>query len=378
VSNNVIAGAAPYFPGEDRLALLPLIDEILRSGKLTQGPHLRAFEQCCAEMAGTRHALAVNSGGTALQLVLEALPVAGGEVIVPTQTFVATPNSVVRAGGTPVFVDVSAENLAIDVVSLQRAMTPRTRAVIVVHMFGIMSRQLDEVRRICRDAGVFLIEDAAHAHGATYNGESAGSLGSAACFSYYATKILSVGEGGAVTTNDERLAASVESLRDHGRASTGDVFDRAGNNFRLPEIPALLGTFQHRRLQEIIAHRRAIAGVYRQVFATMPGVVRVIDPEPRDGHVYWRYPVLLERSVDRRRVQVRMADEARCRVTWMYEPLCHRQPYYARADAAGRFPVAEDTIARLLNFPTHPGVALEDAVRIADAFGRIARAEMAA
>ncbi|CEF48506.1 unnamed protein product [uncultured bacterium] len=378
MSNDMIAGAAPFFPADDRLALLPLIEEILRSGRLTQGPHLRAFEQCCAGMAGTSHALGVSSGGAALQLVLEALPVAGGEVIVPTQTFVATPNSVARAGATPVFVDVSGENLAIDIVSLRRALTRRTRAVIVVHMFGIMSRQLDEIQRICRDAGVFLIEDAAHAHGATHNGQSAGSLGAAACFSYYATKILAIGEGGAVTTNDERLAAAVASLRDHGRASSGEQFDRAGNNFRLAEIPALLGTFQHHRLQEIIAHRRAIAAIYRRVFATMPTVVRVIDPEPRDGHVYWRYPVLLERSVDRRRVQIRMAEEARCRVTWMYEPLCHQQPHYAAANAAGSFPVAEDTIARLLNFPTHSGVALEDAARIAETFGRIARSEVAA
>lgn len=366
----MIPGAAPFFPSDDRREILRLIDDVLITGELTQAKYLVEFERACAAMAGTSHALGINSGGTALELLLEAVDVNGAEVIVPTETFVATANSVVRAGGIPVFVDVSAENLAIDAQSLRQSITPRTRAVILVHMFGIMGRQIGEIQSICRENGILLLEDAAHAHGGSYDGVAAGNLGAAACFSYYATKIISTGEGGAVTTSDANVASIVRSLRDHGRAAKGDVFDRAGNNFRLSEIPSILGIFQQRRLGEVLAHRRAIASVYREVLGDVRGL-HVIDPEPRDGHVYWRYPLLLAPRINRLALQRRMAEEAHCRLTWMYEPLCHRQPYYAPGHEGLSLPVAEDMIGRLVNLPTHVGVSLAAAGRIAESLSKM-------
>lgn len=365
----MIPGAAPFFPEEDRRAILPLVDGILKTGQLTQATYLAQFESACAEMAGTRYALAVNSGGTALELLVEALNVRGREVVVPTQTFVAAPNAVVRAGGIPVFVDVSPENMVMDAEALQRAIGPRTSAVILVHMFGLMARQIQAIRDICSNRGIALIEDAAHAHGASYNGIPAGSLGTGGSFSYYATKILSTGEGGAVTTDDAEVIAAVRSLRDHGRSPIAELFDRAGNNFRLSEISALLGVFQHRRLAEVLEHRRTVAAVYRSVLSDVPGL-RPIDP-PSDGHAYWRYPMLLGATVDRRTVQQRMAVEAGCRITWMYEPLCHQQPCYVDQCKGAAFPVAEMMIKRLINLPTHHGVSAAVATRIAESLKQI-------
>jgi len=352
-------GASPYFPAEDRLTILKMIENVLISGQLTQSAHLVEFEQLCARMTGTKYAFGVNSGGTALELVLSALNVGGGEVIVPTDTFVATPNSVVRAGGTPVFVDISEKNLAISIESLESCITHKTRGVILVHMFGLMAAQINDIKELCKKNNLFLIEDAAHAHGATYLGKPAGSLGVAGCFSYYATKVLTTGEGGAVTTDDYELALAVKSLRDHGRAVSGTEFDRAGNNFRMAEIPAILGVCQHKRLDEIVRHAREIASVYRNELKACE-LLSVIDPEPHGGHSYWRYPVLLDRHLNRNDIQKRMAKEFHTRITWMYEPLCHQQPYYASTyNNPDKFPVAIDVISRLINLPTHMGIDID-------------------
>jgi dTDP-4-amino-4,6-dideoxygalactose transaminase len=324
------------------------------------------FEKSAAVMAGTKLACGVNSGGTALELVLEALGLNGAEVIVPTDTFVATPNSVIRAGGKPIFADISSENLSITLRSIQSVCSAKTKGVIIVHMFGIMSSEIGAIKEYCRQHNLFLLEDAAHAHGATYAGSPAGSLGTAGCFSYYATKVISTGEGGIITTDDETLAAAVKSLRDHGRAATGGLFDRAGNNFRLAEIPALLGVYQHKRLQQIVEHRRSIAAIYYDLLKDAESLTP-IDPLPHDQHAYWRYPVLADKGVNRFQLQDIMADKFQTRITWMYEPLCHQQPFYLDKYEYSPIimPISEDVIGRLVNLPTHMNINFDDAEKIA-------------
>jgi len=356
-------GAQPFLPPEDRGEILTAVDRILQSGQFTQGEHLRHFEADAAKMAGVSHAIAVNSGGAALELALEALDVEDCDVVVPTQTFVASANSVVRAGGRPVFADLRLDDLALTLATISAALTPNTKAVMLVHMFGLMSSEIPAIRTLCRERGLALIEDAAHAHGATIDGMPAGSLGLAGCFSYYATKILTTGEGGIVTTNDEEFAERVRSIRDHGRKGDSPLFCYPGNNYRLPEIPAIIGRVQQRRLAEILGHRRRIAKVYREMLGGAPDI-KIVDPAPHEGHAYWRYVVLLSNRVDRAAVQKMLLERARARVTWMYEPLCHQQPYYAeRSQYAARLPVAESVVGRLINLPTHMGVD-EDGARL--------------
>lgn len=354
-----------YFPPEDREAILKAIDQILRTGQLTQGPYLKEFEAACAQMAGTRYALAINSGGTALELTFQALNLAGGEVIVPTDTFVASANSVIRAGGTPVFADIDPATLALSVKTIQNVVTPRTKAILLVHMFGVMSPEIPAIQAFCRERKILLIEDAAHAHGGSIGTQKAGALGAAGCFSYYATKVLTTGEGGLVTTSDERLYQQIKSLRDHGRAADGVTFDKVGNNFRLPEIACLLGIFQQKRLPEILAHRRLLATRYRAALSGS-NALTLVDPAPYDGHAYWRYPVLLARGTDRQKVQAVMAAQHQTRITWMYEPLCHEQPVFKTLKMnAGQFPVASDIMQRLINLPAHMGIQPDDVPTIA-------------
>lgn len=356
-------GVQPYFTDDDRQEILAEIDAILRSGQLTQGGHLKRFEAAAAAMAGVRHAIAVNSGGTALELALEAFDVGGADVVVPTETFVATANSVMRAGGRPVFADLRLDDLAVSAESIERALTPNTKAVVLVHMFGLMSSQISAIQELCRQRGLALFEDAAHAHGATFDGRPAGSLGLAGCFSYYATKVITTGEGGMITTDDDALAERLRCIRDHGRTAGTALFGYPGNNYRLAEIPAILGWIQHRRLGEIVEHRRRIAAIYRSALHDAPHL-RIADPAGHDGHSYWRYAVLLDESVDRDTVQQRLLERVGARITWMYEPLCHQQPLYVGAGQPA-LPVAESVVGRLINLPTHSGVDDDGAARIA-------------
>lgn len=360
-------GAQPYLPPEDRREILQAIDAVLSNGRLAHGEHVKRFEAAGAEMAGVKHAIAINSGGTSLELALEALELNGADVIVPTETFVATANSVVRAGGRPVFADIRLDDLSLSVDTISAAMTANTKAVVLVQMFGLMSNEIPAIQAFCKTHGLALIEDAAHAHGGTIDGQRAGALGAVGCFSYYATKVLTTGEGGLVTTNSDALAERIRSIRDHGRQGNSALFSYPGNNFRLSEIPAIIGCVQHRRLPEILAHRREIAGVYREALRGA-NHIQIIDPAPHDGHTYWRYAILLDAGVDRGAVQ-KLMEEIGARVTWMYEPLCHQQPYYAtRPEYRTNAPVAESVVGRLVNLPTHSGIDRDGAVLIAKTF----------
>lgn len=359
-----ISGAAPWFGPLD--PILDDIREVLESGVLVQGRHVVEFERRIAAMAGTPFAAAVNSGGTALELALVALNVKGGEVIVPTQTFIASANAVVRAGGTPVFADIERDTLCLDPAEVERLIGPATRGVMFVHMFGLVPPSLRRVEQLCRERGLFLIEDAAHAHGASLDGRFAGQFGDAGCFSFFATKVVTTGEGGAVTTSRADVHAAVVSLRNHGRQAGTTLYDLPGNNFRLMEIQSLLGVHQLAHLEQILDHRARIAAVYRSGLRGVAGIESL--PEfPGTRHAYWRYPAYLAPGVGRAAFQQRLWDGHRIRITWMYEPPCHLQPVSQARGAQPMLPVAEWCIERLVNLPTHMGVSVADAARVVDA-----------
>lgn len=370
MSPSELPGASPWF-GPSLEAILGDIREILESGHLVNGKHLPAFEARIAEMAGTPHAVAVNSGGTALELALLALNVAGREVIVPTQTFIASANAVTRAGGIPVFADIEKDTLCLDPAEVERKIGPNTCGVMFVPMFGLVPSSLLRIKELCKQHGLFLIEDAAHAHGASLDGHPAGSFGDIACFSFFATKVITTGEGGAITTASQDLREKVASLRDHGRTGSSPLFGAAGNNFRLTEMQAVLGQHQLASLQDFLRHRNRIAGIYRAGLESHPLIASL--PECRSGtNAYWRYPAYLAEGLDRGSFQRSMWEHHRIRVTWMYEPLCHLQPVSKPRDGrpVESLPVAEWCIDRLVNLPTHLGVSEQDAKRVVVAVRR--------
>ena len=250
-----IPAARIYFPEEDRKEILEQIEGILGSGQLTLGKYGKEFEQRFAEYAGTKYAVAVNSGTSALEIILRALDVEGSSVVVPTNTFFATPASVIHAGGRVIFADI-AGNLCLDPESLRQKIQKDTRAVIIVHIGGLVPPEIAEIQEICREHGLALIEDAAHAHGSTLDGKKAGSFGAGAAFSFYPTKVMTSGEGGMITTDDENIYQRALVFRDQGKAGfLGNIHTEMGYNWRMSEIHAVIGLSQFARLEEFIADR---------------------------------------------------------------------------------------------------------------------------
>jgi len=291
----MIPAAKPYFPRTDIEEMKKHLDRILTSGMLTLGEYTKNFERQFGDLVRVRRAIAVNSGTSALEIALRAHGLKqGDEVILPTNTFGATCAAAIFAGGKPVITDVSPSTLTIDTKSVERAITSKSRGVMAVHIGGLICPEVERIRELCDQRGLFLVEDAAHAHGSKIDGKSAGSLSSAGCFSFYPTKVVSSGEGGMITTDSEDLASTACILRDQGKESfSSNVIVKLGYNWRMPEICAALGVVQLRRLPEFIERRNAIARIYDAAFDAM-GVKRVVTPGNQVNN-YYKYTFFLRR-----------------------------------------------------------------------------------
>ncbi len=371
--------AAIHFPEQDRAWILARIDECLSSGRLTLGENGAALEKEFARLCGVRYGIAVNSGTSALEIILRSIGVAGREVVVPTNTFFATAAAVLHAGGRIRFADCEPESFALDVESLRGALGPQTAAVILVHIGGIISRRTDDIRALCDAAGVPLIEDAAHAHGCALNGRPAGSLGRAAAFSFYPTKVITSAEGGMIVTDDEGLYREALIYRDQGKEGfTTNYHVRLGYNWRLSEPHAIIGLAQLRRLDEFIQRRSEIAAIYDdglQAFAP-----RVLPVRPVQGSRcnYYKYIALLQ-GIDRAALKKVMREQFEVGLSGeVYEVPCHLQPVFAPANA-GPLPLAEDLCARHICLPVSAKMTADDARYVLEALaGAIARMEATA
>jgi dTDP-4-amino-4,6-dideoxygalactose transaminase len=350
------AGIRLAFPevGEEELAE---IAAVLETGQLTMGPKVEEFETLLASAAGTRHAAAVSSGTAALHVAVLALGIGeGDEVLVPAYTFPATANVVALAGGHPVLVDVDPVTMNIDPEDAARRVTARTKAVLAVHLFGRPAR-LEEL------PDVPVLEDAAGALGATHRDRPCGSLGLLACFSFHPRKIVTTGEGGAVTTNDELLDERVRSLRHHGWSPSSGYDDMPAPafNYRLSDVLAALGIPQLRRLDELLAARERIAAGYAERLAHLDVVLPAADPGDRHG---WQAYVL---QVDRRD-EVMAALRAQgigCQIgTYALQRLG------AYADQ-GPFPGADAAFERALALPLHGRLTDGELDRVADALDKL-------
>ena len=276
----------------------------LRSGWVSQGARVAEFETKFAEYVGASCAVAVSSCTTALHLALLAVGVRpGDEVLCPSLSFIATANAIVHAGATPIFVDVDSSTYNVDPNCIERAITARTKAILLVHQVGLPA-ELNEIRDIASRHGLVVVEDAACAIGAEYNGARIGRpQGVIACFSFHPRKILTTGEGGMITSADEKLAARLRRLRQHGmsvsdlarhgsRTVAIETYDEIGFNYRMTDLQAAVGCAQLRRLDEMLAKRRALACRYTEHLATVPWLVPPQEP-PGLRHNYQSYMVRL-------------------------------------------------------------------------------------
>src|SRR6202166_1824388 len=250
------------------------VTAVLRPPHLSLGPKLEEFEQATARYIGTSHAIAVNSGTSGLHLCIRALGISDGdEVIAPSFTFIAVANALRYERATPVFVDIDPTTLNLDPSRIEEAITPRTRAIVVVHTFGLPAA-LAEILEIARRHQLFVIEDACEALGAEYAGRRVGSFGDAGVFGFYPNKQITTGEGGVIVTNDPRIAVLARKLRNQGRGAAGEWLEHEelGYNYRIAELSCALGIEQLKRIEAILERRAAVAREYQRRFESHPDV----------------------------------------------------------------------------------------------------------
>ena len=339
--------------GAEELAALA---EVLESGHLTMGPKVTEFEAELARACEVSQAVAVSSGTAALHLAVLALGIGpGDEVVVPAYTFPATANVVALAGARPVLVDVDPHTMNVDPDAAASAMTERTKAVLVVHLFGRPARW--EAVEAAAPEHVALLEDAAGALGARRKGRPCGGLGRLGCLSFHPRKIVTTGEGGAVTTDDSGLADGIRRLRHHGIEPRGDFEIRSpGLNYRLPDILCAIGITQTRRLEQLVEERERLAAAYAE---RLDGVVDLPGADAGDRHGWQAYVVRVDR---RDEVLARLAESGIQAQIGTYA--LHRLAAYAEQ---GPFPGADEAYERALALPFHGRLSDDDLDRVAEA-----------
>ncbi len=362
----------PYFDNNDLDGIVNNIRTVLTSGWLTSGKNVEKLERQFAETVGTSHAVALNSCTAALHSTLLALDIGtGDEIIVPSDTFVATANVALYVGAKPVFADSDPCTFNISPEDVERKISKKTKAIIAVHLAGNPC-DMKRLREIADDHRIALLEDCAHAHGSKTNGENCGSLGEAGGFSLYATKIVTAGEGGLVTTNDESIAGRVRRIRSHGRGGVGPVETTGiGFNYRLSDIHAVIGLSQLVHLAEFVEQRQQIARVYDRLLShtkwAQPQVIKIGDTCP---YYVYLLKLSLDAPIQRDDLAARLAAKG-VGTSILYYPV-HMQPYYRsllKTDA--KCPVAEELGRTTIALPMYNGISQEELEFVLNAWREI-------
>lgn len=361
----------PVLDGNEKQYVVDCLDTNWIS---SMGSYIGAFEQSFARYCGAAHGVACCNGTTAIHLALEALGIGfGDEVIVPDYTLIADSNMVILAGAKPVFVDVDRDTWCIDPDAVEKAITPRTKAIVAVHMYGHPC-DMDRLLDIARRHGLLVVEDAAQAHGTEYKGRKAGGIGEAACFSFYATKTLTTGEGGLVLTNDPDVAERMRAIRSHGFEGEGRTYVHRvmGFNYRLTNLQAAIGLAQTERIDEKVARKRDIAARYREHFEGCPGIT-LQKEMPWAVSSYWNFMIVLEPEfgASRDEVMAHLA-EKKIQSRLPFNSL-HRQPVYTQGsdprypDTSGAFPVTDRLSTGGICLPSGLGLTYEEIDTVAGA-----------
>ncbi|MEM1930948.1 MAG: DegT/DnrJ/EryC1/StrS family aminotransferase [Sulfolobales archaeon] len=351
--------SAPYITEDDIEAVV----SVLRSGMLAFGRVGEEFEKQLARYLGVKHVVAVSNGTAALYLSLKALGVGqGDEVIVPDFTFFATASTALLAGATPVLVDIELETYTIDPDQLRKAVSNKTKVVVPVHLYGHPA-DMDRVTEIASERQLYIVEDCAQALGAEIRGRKVGSLGHVAAFSFYPTKSITTGEGGAVATDSDDVADLVRLLRNHGQKSRYYHVE-LGWNMRITDVQAALGLSQLKRLDEMNEKRRRLARVYLEELASVPQIRLPIE-KPGVKHVYNLFTIWVEGDGARDRLARYLRD--RGIETAVHYPIpLHRQPALAGAKRSpGCCPNSDIASRHVLSLPLHPGLSESDVIAVA-------------
>ncbi len=357
-----------YFTPETKKTVLERVSQILDSGQLMNGPYTERLERLAADYIGVESTASVNSCTTGLTICLKYFGVEGREVLVPAATFITSVSSIQFAGGVPVLVDVRPETLSFNLDELQRKVTPRTKGVVWPHLTGVVSRDHDEIVAFCRRRGLFLLEDCAQAIGATVGGRRAGSLGDAACFSFYATKILAAGNGGLVASDDGKLIEYAKRMRLFGKdAASGEIVD-FGNDWFLDEFRAAVVLTQLEHIEENLGERRTRAAWYGDALRGRAGI-SFIDYGAGGEPAFYQYCALIDRDVDTASVLKNLRDGYGVDARIIYRPIHHEKIFQGldTGDLGG----AEETLRRAICLPLHHYLAEGDVQHVAGALAAV-------
>lgn len=363
----MITSAQPYFPKAVRKRIERRISRVLDSKRFIMGPEARAFEEAFGRMVGVRYAVSVNSCTTALEMALRFLELKGSEVLVPTNTFVATANAVVYAGGTPVFVEIEPENLWISFRDLKRKLNSRTKALVLVHLGGIVQPEASAIIRWAKEKGLSVIEDCAHTVPNPFHKEKqAGSLGLAGAFSFWPTKILTTGTGGMLTTSSGPLAEYARSVRYHGLVN-GNLRKIAhfGNDWAMNEIVACLGNEQLASIPEILKKRSRAVAWYREALSSLDGVrvPRVFEGERESFYKFW---VVFEKPVNVFKLNKLMNQKFNVQTEFLYWPPVPLMPLYQKMKSYPwrNYPESDRALRNHLCLPLHTGISRSEVAKV--------------
>jgi len=339
---------------------LEAIREVIESGVLVQGEKIRLFEKEFANYIGVKHAVALSNGTAALDTALKVLKVGpGDEVVTPAFSFVASSNCILYQGAKPVFADINPQTFNIDPSDVAEKITTKTKAIICAHLFG-QPAEMTELEEIVEDRNIFLVEDAAQSHGAELRKQKVGGIGTIGCFSFYATKNMTTGEGGMITTNDSELARRARLIIDHGQT---EKYRHVilGYNYRMPEVSAAIGLMQLHKLNGFNKKRRENAKILTKGIQKIRGLV---PPHVHEGakHVFYQYVVRVEDDFPIGRDNLaKHLEKMGVGVAVHYPIPIYSQPLY-RELGYGKTacPRAEDACKRVLSLPVHPAVTEED------------------
>lgn len=348
------------------------VKRVLASGTITQGPEVAALEASFASYCGTKYAVAVNSGTAAIHCALLSLGIGfGDEVITSSFSFIATINPILMCGARPVLVDIYAEDFNLNIQQVAAAITPATKAVLAVDLYG-QAFDVGALKRMCDERGIALIEDACQAIGATYGKKRAGNFGKVGCFSFYATKNIMSAEGGMLTTNNPKIAEAARRLRQHGMTAQYE-YDGMGYNYRMPDILAAIGRAQLAKVEDILARRRQNACMLDNGLKNIPGLITPIAL-PGRGHVYHQYIVRVQPEFGLKRNELaRQLKECGISTGIYYPKPLHHYPHIAALGyVLESFPEARRAATEVLALPVHPLVTKGDITRIVTAIQELA------
>jgi dTDP-4-amino-4,6-dideoxygalactose transaminase len=354
------------------------IEKTLKSGYLSMSKNVAKFEKIFAKFIGVRYAMAVNSGTSSLEIILRIIGVQGKTVIMPSNTYMATPLSAIHAGAKVIFADCQKENLQMDYEDLKKKIRKDTVAVILVHIAGIITPYLEEIKALCKAKGIYLIEDAAHAHGATIDGQRAGALGLAGSFSFYPTKVLTTAEGGMLTTDDKEIYKKALILREHGKADHNfNIHTEFGYNWRFSELHAILGIQQMKKANWILEERRHLAHLYDRGLTDVRKI-KLVTISRNVTPSYYKYIVILKNGIHRGELKKKMKEKYGISLTGeVYSHPCHSQPVFQRYsevmanDRNDKFPNTEYISKHHICLPLYPGLNDEEIMYIIESFKKI-------